>query len=43
MNDLLRPALYSSLSPNLELEKQNNVEEAHYDVVGPVCETTGTF
>ena len=39
MNDLLRPALYSSYHPILELEKRNNVEEAHYDVVGPVCET----
>jgi diaminopimelate decarboxylase len=39
MNDLLRPALYSSWQDVLPLQKHNDTESMRYDLVGPVCES----
>ncbi|HLA42700.1 MAG TPA: hypothetical protein VJZ27_04660, partial [Aggregatilineales bacterium] len=39
MNDLLRPALYSSWHEILPLTQHADVKERPYDVVGPVCES----
>jgi diaminopimelate decarboxylase len=39
MNDLLRPALYSSWHDILPLTQHADVTERLYDVVGPVCES----
>lgn len=39
MNDLLRPALYQAYHDVLPLEKNNNGTKAHWDLVGPICET----
>ena len=38
MNDLLRPSLYSAWHDITTVEKSDTAS-AHYDVVGPVCET----
>ena len=40
MNDLLRPPLYNAHHRIKNISKPSNSEEAIYDVVGPVCETT---
>ena len=39
-NDLLRPPLYDAHHRIKNISKPSNSEEAIYDVVGPVCETT---
>jgi diaminopimelate decarboxylase len=47
MNDLLRPALYSSyhfISPlSLSAPKGRKAPTQKYDIVGPVCETSDCF
>lgn len=42
MNDLIRPSLYDAYHHILPL-KQDDKKTQHYDVVGPVCETSDTF
>lgn len=39
MNDLLRPALYGAWLDILPVTPRDDVQEASYDIVGPVCET----
>jgi len=39
MNDLIRPALYQAWQAILPVDTREPREAAHYDVVGPVCET----
>ncbi|MCR5535911.1 MAG: diaminopimelate decarboxylase [Succinivibrio sp.] len=39
MNDLIRPALYGSVMTILNCQKQPELQEQVYDVVGPVCES----
>lgn len=39
MNDLIRPSLYGAWQEIVAVEPRNDVPEAVYDVVGPVCET----
>ncbi|MBD2857410.1 diaminopimelate decarboxylase [Spongiibacter sp. KMU-158] len=39
MNDMIRPALYSSWMNLIPLRPHQNTESRRYDVVGPVCET----
>lgn len=39
MNDLIRPALYSAWQNIITVEEHPKGESAHYDLVGPVCET----
>ncbi len=39
MNDLLRPSLYQAWHDIIPVTEHAEVEEAEYDVVGPVCET----
>lgn len=39
MNDLIRPALYQSHQTILPVTPREDGEEAHWDLVGPVCET----
>lgn len=39
MNDLIRPSLYGAWQEIVPVEPRNDVPEAIYDVVGPVCET----
>lgn len=41
MTELMRPALYQSYHQIDNLTSQN--EPAHYDVVGPICESTDCF
>ena len=43
MNDLMRPALYQAAHPIVPLQVNLSESERHYDVVGPVCESTDTF
>lgn len=43
MNDLMRPALYQADHPIVPLCEGQPDEMRHYDVVGPICETTDTF
>jgi diaminopimelate decarboxylase len=44
MNDLLRPALYDAYHDILSVkESAASAPRQHYDVVGPVCETTDRF
>ncbi len=38
MNDFIRPSLYSAWH-EISAVQANNIDEATYDVVGPVCET----
>ncbi|MEZ5583019.1 MAG: diaminopimelate decarboxylase [Candidatus Competibacteraceae bacterium] len=40
MNDLLRPALYSAWQEIIPVQQRDEGEARHYDVVGPVCETS---
>lgn len=39
MNDLIRPALYSSWMNIINLEEKSDEEVKNYDIVGPICET----
>jgi diaminopimelate decarboxylase len=39
MNDLQRPALYAAWHDIIPVEPRTDVAAAHYDIVGPVCET----
>jgi diaminopimelate decarboxylase len=39
MNDLQRPALYAAWHDIIPVEPRTDVTAAHYDIVGPVCET----
>lgn len=39
MNDLIRPALYSSWMNIINLEEKPDEEVKNYDIVGPICET----
>ncbi|MEI7994181.1 MAG: diaminopimelate decarboxylase [Methylococcaceae bacterium] len=39
MNDLLRPSLYSAWQEIIPVNRQSNVTEQVWDIVGPVCET----
>ena len=44
MNDLLRPALYGSYHDIVTVWKpEPDAEHTHYDIAGPVCESTDTF
>jgi len=44
MNDLIRPAMYGAWHDIVPvLEPQPGVDQAPYDIVGPVCETGDTF
>ncbi|MBI1330730.1 MAG: diaminopimelate decarboxylase [Alphaproteobacteria bacterium] len=44
MNDLMRPALYDAYHEIVPVsEPAPDAPRAHYDVVGPVCETTDIF
>jgi diaminopimelate decarboxylase len=39
MNDLIRPSLYDAWQEIIPVTKRNEVDEKHWDIVGPVCET----
>ncbi len=39
MNDLLRPALYQSWQEIIPVVHKSALTPAHYDIVGPICET----
>ncbi len=39
MNDLLRPALYNAWQAIIPVRPHSAGRHAHYDIVGPVCET----
>jgi len=39
MNDLIRPSLYDAWQEVIPVTKQGDVDEQHWDIVGPVCET----
>ena len=39
MNDLIRPALYSSWQDIICVNKQESAVQTNWDIVGPVCET----
>lgn len=41
MNDLIRPALYNAVHKIVNISSHSTPE--HYDVVGPICETTDCF
>jgi diaminopimelate decarboxylase len=44
MNDLIRPAMYGAWHDIVPVvEPRPGVEQAPYDIVGPVCETGDTF
>jgi diaminopimelate decarboxylase len=44
MNDLIRPAMYGAWHDIVPvIEPEPGVEQAPYDIVGPVCETGDTF
>jgi diaminopimelate decarboxylase len=40
MNDLMRPALYGAWQEIIPVTKNSGASEQHWDIVGPVCETT---
>lgn len=40
MNDMIRPALYEAYMKIIEVDQSLNRENAVYDVVGPICETS---
>lgn len=42
MTDLIRPAMYGALHQLVNLTSNSDVVQ-HYDVVGPVCESSDTF
>jgi diaminopimelate decarboxylase len=39
MNDLVRPALYQAIQDIIPAERNDGGAQAHWDLVGPVCET----
>jgi len=39
MNDMLRPALYDAYLSIMPVFEQSKAATAHYDIVGPVCES----
>ena len=41
MTDLIRPALYQAFHKIENLSSDGNL--CHYDIVGPVCESSDTF
>lgn len=44
MNDLVRPAMYEAHHDIVPVtEPEPGVEQARYDIVGPICETGDTF
>lgn len=43
MTELLRPALYQAVHKLEKLNKQEGLPELHYDVVGPICESSDCF
>ncbi len=43
MTELIRPALYQSVHPIVNLSKTNAQVNNKYDVVGPVCESSDCF
>jgi len=43
MNALIRPALYGALHHIENISKKDLPTNQHYDVVGPICETTDIF
>lgn len=43
MNDLMRPALYQASHPIVPTRADKDSCMRHYDVVGPICESTDTF
>ncbi|MGB6977463.1 MAG: diaminopimelate decarboxylase [Gammaproteobacteria bacterium] len=43
MNDLIRPALYEAWHTIIPVSTVQNAVQQHYDVVGPVCETSDFF
>ena len=43
MNDLIRPAMYSSYHEIKPILEPRNPTTSPYDVVGPVCESSDTF
>ena len=44
MNDLIRPAMYDAHHDIIPvIEPDAGVEQARYDIVGPVCESGDTF
>jgi len=43
MNDLARPAMYGAYHHIVPVVKQENTPKRHYDIVGPICESTDTF
>lgn len=40
MNDLLRPALYGAWQDIVSVNIKTDVPNYHYDIVGPICETS---
>lgn len=42
MTDLIRPALYQAYHHILNISSKSNVRQ-HYDVVGPICESSDVF
>ena len=43
MNDLMRPALYSTYHKILPSKKIKGISKKSYEFVGPICESTDTF
>ena len=43
MNDLIRPALYDAHHDIKPVTRRDGGEDIHYDVVGPVCESSDFF
>lgn len=43
MNDLIRPSLYAAHHDIVPVERSRRTKSAHYDVVGPICETGDFF
>ncbi|WP_051221457.1 diaminopimelate decarboxylase [Neptunomonas japonica] len=43
MNDLMRAALYQASHPIVPTNTDNDSAIRHYDIVGPICESTDTF
>jgi len=40
MNDLIRPALYEAWQEILPVQPRHDSQTQHYDIVGPICETS---
>jgi diaminopimelate decarboxylase len=43
MNDLMRPALYQASHPIVPTRIHQDSSTRHYEIVGPICESTDTF